>query len=207
MSDYYEVLGLDRNATEDDIKKAYRTLAKEHHPDKNGGDHSETFIEIQRAYDVLSDIEERAMYDEFGFSRKDGDLAKMQNMVTNIINEALRDGLAPEHLTDEIDGVITDDIDRFKEELLALQKAIDDLNKQKTAVKIKDGIKYDIVGDSIMSLMKQIEEEILVRNQEIGIREKLLSLMDYYEKFGGMPEPIEPSRTMTFGRPTFTGGW
>lgn len=198
MSDYYEILGLDKAATKDDIKKAYRSLAKEHHPDVNGGDHSEEFTEIQSAYDVLSDPEDRAMFDEYGFSRKDGDLAKMQNMVTNIINECLRDGLEPEHLTDEIDGVITDDIDRFKEELEALQKAIDDLNKQKTAIKTKDGIKYDIVGDSIMSLMKHIEQEILVRNQDISTREKLLSLMDYYEKFGGMPEPVESDDEMMF---------
>ena len=107
--------------------------------------------------------------------------------------------------------MITDDIDRFKEELEALQKAIDDLNRQKAAIKTKDGIKYDIVGDSIMSLMKHIEQEILIRNQDVSIREKLLSLMDYYEKFGGMPEAVEPGvdKYSPFQKPVFNinGEW
>lgn len=60
----YDVLGLDRNATGDDIKKAYRKLAMKHHPDK-GGD-PEQFKKIQGAYDVLSDPEKRQNFDQFG---------------------------------------------------------------------------------------------------------------------------------------------
>ena len=60
----YEVLGLDRNASQDDIKKAYRKLAREHHPDK-GGD-PEKFKKVQEAYEVLSDPEKRENFDRFG---------------------------------------------------------------------------------------------------------------------------------------------
>src|ERR1051326_8788706 len=66
--DYYEVLGLQRSATLDDIKKAYRKLAAKYHPDKNPGDASaeEKFKEVQNAYDTLSDADKRKQYDTFG---------------------------------------------------------------------------------------------------------------------------------------------
>ncbi len=62
--DYYEVLGVEKTATADEIKKAYRKLAKEHHPDK-GGD-TEIFQEISEAYEVLSDVDKRQRYDQYG---------------------------------------------------------------------------------------------------------------------------------------------
>lgn len=66
--DYYEVLGVSRTATEVDIKKAYRTMAVQHHPDKNPGDpHAEEkFKECAEAYSVLSDAQKRAAYDRYG---------------------------------------------------------------------------------------------------------------------------------------------
>src|ERR1051325_11093538 len=66
--DYYEVLGLQRAATLDDIKKAYRKLALKYHPDKNPGDADaeEKFKEAAEAYGVLSDDEKRARYDRYG---------------------------------------------------------------------------------------------------------------------------------------------
>jgi DnaJ-class molecular chaperone len=67
--DYYEVLGVPRNASEADIKKAYRKLTRQYHPDRNPGDKAaeERFKEVQNAYDVLSDQAKRAQYDQFGF--------------------------------------------------------------------------------------------------------------------------------------------
>ena len=66
--DYYEALGVARNASEADIKKAYRRLAMKHHPDRNPGDKAAEakFKEIQQAYDILSDAQKRAAYDQFG---------------------------------------------------------------------------------------------------------------------------------------------
>ncbi|MFM8552606.1 MAG: molecular chaperone DnaJ [Nitrospiraceae bacterium] len=69
--DYYETLGIDRNAADDEIKKAYRKLARQHHPDLHHGDQhkktaEEKFKEINEAYEVLSDQEKRRRYDMFG---------------------------------------------------------------------------------------------------------------------------------------------
>src|SRR3984957_9932094 len=63
--DYYSILGVNKTATEDEIKKAYRKLAHQYHPDKTGGD-DKKFKEINEAYQVLSDKNKRAQYDRFG---------------------------------------------------------------------------------------------------------------------------------------------
>ena len=70
----YETLGVAKNATADEIKKAYRELAREFHPDKNPGDAAaeERFKEVQNAYDVLSDPDKRKQYDSFGSSNGRG---------------------------------------------------------------------------------------------------------------------------------------
>ncbi|MBI2033955.1 MAG: molecular chaperone DnaJ [Candidatus Liptonbacteria bacterium] len=65
--DYYKILGIDRGASEEEIKKAYRRLAHQHHPDKSGGDEKK-FKEINEAYQVLSDKTKKAYYDRFGAS-------------------------------------------------------------------------------------------------------------------------------------------
>ncbi|MFA7309976.1 MAG: DnaJ domain-containing protein, partial [Candidatus Paceibacterota bacterium] len=65
MKDYYEILGVQKTASEEDIKKAFRKLAKKYHPDKKGGD-EEKFKQASEAYSVLSDKKKRAEYDTYG---------------------------------------------------------------------------------------------------------------------------------------------
>jgi len=72
--DYYEVLGVARDASADAIKKAYRKMARKYHPDVNPGDKTaeKNFKEVQQAYDVLSDPEKRALYDRYGAAGFEG---------------------------------------------------------------------------------------------------------------------------------------
>lgn len=71
--DYYEILGISKNASEDEVKKAYRKLAKKYHPDMNSGDKEAEakFKEINEAYEVIGDKDKRAKYDQFGHAAFD----------------------------------------------------------------------------------------------------------------------------------------
>ncbi|MBK9171211.1 MAG: molecular chaperone DnaJ [Bryobacterales bacterium] len=73
-SDYYEALHVARKASQDEIRKAYRRLARKYHPDLNPGDKAaeEQFRKIQEAYDILSDAKKRQMYDQYGFYSENG---------------------------------------------------------------------------------------------------------------------------------------
>src|SRR5690606_39849565 len=66
--DYYSLLGVERGCSQEELKKAYRKLAMQHHPDRNPGDKAaeQKFKDINEAYDVLRDEEKRAAYDRFG---------------------------------------------------------------------------------------------------------------------------------------------
>lgn len=74
VKDYYEILGIDKKASQDEIKKAYRKLARKYHPDLNPGDKraEQKFKEINEAYEVLSDEKKKAEYDQFGRSPFEG---------------------------------------------------------------------------------------------------------------------------------------
>lgn len=69
--DYYKILGVDKNASKDEIKQAFRKLAQQHHPDKKGGDEKK-FKEINEAYQILSDDNKRQQYDQFGTAFEQG---------------------------------------------------------------------------------------------------------------------------------------
>ncbi|HIW37145.1 MAG TPA: DnaJ domain-containing protein, partial [Candidatus Treponema faecavium] len=72
--DYYEVLGVQKNATKEDIKKGYRKLAIQYHPDRNPGNKEaeDKFKEATEAYEVLSDDQKRQIYDQYGFAGLEG---------------------------------------------------------------------------------------------------------------------------------------
>ena len=73
--DFYEILGVAKNASDEDIKKAYRKLAMKHHPDRNQGEKSKDaeakFKEAKEAYEMLSDPDKRAAYDQYGHAGVD----------------------------------------------------------------------------------------------------------------------------------------
>src|ERR1700674_3479009 len=74
QNDYYQTLGVERAASADEIRKAYRKLARKHHPDLNPGDKSaeDRFKKVQEAYDVLSEPKKKEMYDQVGFYSENG---------------------------------------------------------------------------------------------------------------------------------------
>jgi DnaJ-class molecular chaperone len=91
--DYYLVLGIDRSATDADIKRAFRELARKHHPDVNPEDAGEAFREINEAYAVLSDKEARARYDRWGHADDNASgFGAVVDAAQDMIREVLRRG-------------------------------------------------------------------------------------------------------------------
>ncbi|MFT3691846.1 MAG: DnaJ C-terminal domain-containing protein [Kofleriaceae bacterium] len=89
--DYYEVLGLEKGASETDVKRAFRELARKHHPDMNPADGGEAFREINEAYAVLSDREARTRYDRWGHGDSgEGGLSAVVDAAQEMFNEILR---------------------------------------------------------------------------------------------------------------------
>src|ERR1700722_14066950 len=74
QQDYYQTLGVGREADVEEIRKAYRKLARKHHPDLNPGDKAaeDRFKKVQEAYDILSDPKKKQMYDQYGFYAENG---------------------------------------------------------------------------------------------------------------------------------------
>ena len=92
--DYYEILGVNKTATADELKKAYRKVAMQFHPDRNPGDKAaeEKFKEAAEAYEVLSDADKRAKYDRFGhqaFAPGQGGLAAAMQVIWKISSASL----------------------------------------------------------------------------------------------------------------------
>jgi molecular chaperone DnaJ len=92
--DYYEVLGVDRNASAEEIKKAYKKMAIKYHPDKNPGDKEaeEKFKEVAEAYSILSDPDKKARYDQFGHAGVEGagpDFSGGFGNLNDILNDIL----------------------------------------------------------------------------------------------------------------------
>jgi DnaJ-class molecular chaperone len=88
--DYYAVLGVARDASETEIKRTFRELARKHHPDVNPADEGERFREINEAYAVLSDRESRARYDRWGHADESSGLSAVVDAAQQMINDVLR---------------------------------------------------------------------------------------------------------------------
>lgn len=104
--DCYEILGLSKNATANEIKKAYRKLAKKYHPDTNAGNAQaeERFKEVTEAYGILSDEEKKRLYDQFGYAAFDGSNPGAEGQNTR------QGGYREYHFTGEDMGDIFQDI-------------------------------------------------------------------------------------------------
>ena len=113
MRDLYEILGIEREATPEDIKAAHRKLIKIHHPDKNGGEESQIFMEIQKAYEILSSPEDRATYDEYGFSKDDEEAHKINRLVSGLIVKLMKSNCSHNLMVNKMESEIKQSLDQL----------------------------------------------------------------------------------------------
>lgn len=178
---YYDILNIPDDATCQEIKDAYRTLSKQHHPDNNGD--REEFESITRAYKVLSNPKERATYDEYGVDSDE--IAKRINSAIGCFKEAVR----------RDSNNILENIKKLqKESIKELNNQIDDVNK---TILIKNELlnriilkpEKDFIGDYLRKEIHNMVLQIDMLNNAIDGVNSLSELFSSYEfKVNETPE-------------------
>ncbi len=189
--DYYQILGVDRNASFDEIKKAYRKLAQKYHPDVNKSKEAEErFKEINEAYQVLSDPEKRKIYDQFGsvnfgqdFSSsgtRGFDFSDIFSEFESFFSSDPFEGIFDIFFKREVPTVVELSIS-FREAVFGCEKEIY-LKGEKLKVKIPRGVdtgtKVKIPGKNLILKIKVIEDKEFKREGFDIISEKEISFKE-----------------------------
>lgn len=182
MKNLYSILGVKKNATGEIIKKAHRRLIKKHHPDKNGGQPSQEFLDIQKAYEILSTPQTRDMYDEHGFTEADNQYALLAQLASGLINHCINIGTSPGQLINEAEKQLMHSMGKLKDKKESIEDKIDKLRAQKDALKAKKKLKVDMFGQIIIEMMRQKDAEMKKVSSDIKNHESLLDVMAKYEK-------------------------
>jgi len=201
----YDALGVGRDASQDDIKRAHRRKARDHHPDKPGGDKSK-FQEIQLAYDTLGDEERRRRYDETGSASgpeaPDPIMAKLAMIIDGLIDQLLMDGM-PIETSDmrahAIDALKTK-IREIKAQKGQLERALGQARKLAKRFKRKRKAKApDLILTTLARKERDISDAIAKVAEAIEIWGKAQEIFESYSyKFEAPP----PSRVRPFGAGT-----
>lgn len=179
-TNYYEVLGVSKGATKNEIKKAYRDLSKIHHPDKKGGD-EEKFSAIAEAYEVLSDPEKRREYDETGtVKKKPNHLMYLSDMIHRLFIPMIHHFIKDDHV---------DIIKKFIKEMKSIKKGmldailehqekIDDLEKSLNKITVKSGENF--IASMIQTEIERHERAKLnIENEKLSLEWSLKYMEDY----------------------------
>ena len=137
----YEVLGVPKDATEDDIKTAYRRLAMKHHPDRNQNDPvaKEEFQKIQAAYEVLSDVERRRVYDTTGSSQEmNADDVEATSVLLNIFNAGLQQKVPPIHILVGASGGLAQEISAVVSQRNSMYREKEDLKRSRGTIHVRN---------------------------------------------------------------------
>lgn len=194
MSDYYEILGITKDATARQIKKAYRKLSKECHPDV-GGD-CERFEKIQNAYGILSDPERRKRYDEFG---PEENLSVIISIAQSIWAEAASHS---GEVDEEMEKACHYRIEEIKSEIAIKKNRLEKANKFLGA--ILNAPSPDSIGDILREEIRGTElamAELKKRIKQNRLALDLLGKYTFKKKYKKYPENDEKSKKALFLKP------
>jgi len=181
MPDLYETLGVERNATQANIKKAFRCAAKKHHPDRAGGDHDK-MVAVQKAYDILGKPPLRKVYDETG--RTDGFDCTQQKvnaiiaeMFAHILSET--SDIKSVNVTDKAKSKIKQGLRVLDNELIDFRRKITKLEEAKSRMEKapENNLWACVIDNQMDTVRKQIEGH--EENKKFG--EMALTHLDDYE--------------------------
>lgn len=189
MMDLYETIGIDKNASQDEVKKAYKIKAGKLHPDRPGGN-TEAFKVLQKAYDVLSDVERRTKYDqtgETGATMSLGHLAKqhLAEVFSHIIQQDMKGDI-----TDLAKRSIEAGTNKAKQDLVIFKRKLDALNKRLGRVVAKKGA--NIYEGIIQRQIRAVENNTEQVNTIVEISDAMIELLADYEDTApdGRQEPM-----------------
>jgi DnaJ-class molecular chaperone len=182
MTDYYERLGIEQDATTEVIKKAHRALMKEHHPDKNDGMLTEICRDIQAAYDCLSKPETRAHYDEYGLAQDTKQFEAVQKLAIQVSTHVLGQGTKPSQFIFEIDYQLRTALEGYRQQVESATANIKAIQTQRDAIRLKDENQLDLVGAALEEMIEQQLANKAQLQETIDTYEALLKNIDQYEQ-------------------------
>jgi len=180
MKDLYEILGVKKKARSITIKKAYRELAKKHHPDKNGGEHSPEFIEIVKAYKVLSDPVKRKRYDKTGEIEEVNVNAVTVNAIAEMFYGVLNNpnfDTRYHNVFDAINEITESRRAKMRSAVAEKRNTIKKLKDTSKRIKGKDEFFKDLVESNIPG----IEYEIQKLEKDINIADSIIAFIKDYD--------------------------
>ena len=194
MKDYYDILGVEKDASPEQIKKAYRSQANEHHPDKNDGQESETFTELVEAYKCLGNDANKNAYDNGAYTNKN---ESIETKAQRLVIEAFIKGLG--HV-DEDDVKYKNMVDFMKQQISGIIKTIakeikvQEGNKRKFIIaRERISGKTDMLFDVATVNINQITLLIAQGKDELEAFQAALILVDDYEYKVDVPNVPEGS--------------
>lgn len=180
----YKILGVDEKATKDEIKKAHRRLVVALHPDKNDGQPSQEFLEVQRAYEILSNDATRKMYDEHGFVEADQKYNKLMGAIGELIDICLQSSVKPGMLInaayDKAENSLSD-LQRQRQLAIDKQEAVENHRKVLKRKKNKDK-DHDFIDMALGNMLKDLKAQILDLDNRIQFNKEILDILCQYEK-------------------------
>lgn len=183
MTDHYQTLGVARDATPAEIKKAYRKLASKHHSDRVGGDH-DTMANITVAYRILSDPDKRTHYDKTGGEKSLTDVeAQAAQMIAAAFNAYLESGSDDEDPVARIRESINTSVKTTEAKIIQLRASIRRIErKAKQVVRKRQG--EDLYAAVVRDRIRKLEADIANCNQYLEMAAKGIELMADYEFTG-----------------------
>lgn len=189
---HYETLGVPKEATPDDIKKAFRKKARHHHPDKSGGDH-EAMSNLNHAYSVLMDPPRREQYDRTGSDKvhpaaRDAAIQIIMQIFAQSLESGQHDPLVFARTS------LNQAIDQIRIQIIAISSKVAKLTSKRGAMTPKDGepnLFDNLVDQQIAQANQNLEQ---MERQSIQMKEALLVLQDYTSNIAPTPPVVQ--RTM-----------
>lgn len=195
----YSILGVNKDATQEELKKAYRDKSKELHPDKPGGD-KEKMQNIAKAYEILSNPDKRKLYDITGETDKDPIDMQVNDEVVNIFMLAISDpnsDIRHENILRKCKGIAYQNITKQRQNILIASRALKLLEEVLKRVSSKDGVP-NVIGASVEAEIDSVKGQILVMEESLKLFDLVHKAFDLYSYTTDKPKSSDPADIVSY---------